>query len=157
APYAAATTGEVERMLGRYARTYAALRRGVCVAASVGEAPGRAAQRLDCLDDRLAELSGVVERLESGDAPIAVAARAASRLTALSSGIERGSTASTTTTTPAVPARLRRQLADSKALGDVGRTADARVAIAAIEPELAAIGYRPLQAEAAALAGELAR
>ncbi|HEY8040137.1 MAG TPA: tetratricopeptide repeat protein [Polyangiaceae bacterium] len=163
APGAGETFGRVETALDEYASGWTAMRTDACEATRV-----RAEQsaelmdlRMECLDQRLGELRAQVDVLARADAPAVDRAVQAARslrpldacadTAGLRAPIRPAADAATRARVDAVRARL----AEGQARQRVGGYAEALAIATEAAGEASALGYRPLEAEALFLLGDV--
>lgn len=162
-PLAADAWQFAERGLDDYAHRWVSAWTDACTATRVRGEQSEALldRRVECLDDRLAEMKSLAGLLAHADeATVRQAAQATRSLShledcanvrALASPIEPPRDAATATEV----ARLRASLADAKARRDAGRYAEALATTSDVVTRAHALAYRPLDAEALLLRGEL--
>jgi len=162
-PFAQTTFMRVAARLSERATAWAAMHRETCQATRLrGEQPEAVlGLRMTCLDQRLRELATLVDVLAAADGGVVErAVQAISTMTPLDdcANVTRLLAADAPPPDPASRARIadvRGEVAKAKALGDAGKYKDG---IAAAQHALAAArttGYRPAQAEALELLGEI--
>ena len=162
-PNAPAAWAGIEQSLDRYAVRWASAHREACEATRVRGEQSEALldRRMLCLDERLAELGAVADLLSHADARVVRDAFPAMR--ALQGVAE---CASREVLLQRVPpprdprvrsrvAEVRSRLAEARAQQAAGRLGPALAAAALIERRAAALPYRPLQAEALFLLGDI--
>jgi len=163
-PYATATRREVERVVDAYGDEWRTMRTAACEATHVQaiQSEDVLALRMSCLDRRLQALAGLVRELSRGDR--IAAAHAVSAARALPAIAECGDLAALTSPvrppSAAIGARVaevRGQLARLQAQREAGHYREPLAAAIALRGPVAALGYRPLEAELAALIGQLDR
>ena len=153
----------VERALDGYAARWTAMRTEACTATRV-----RAEQseelldlRMECLDTRLGELRAQVQVLAHADAAtVGRAAQAAGSLPPLDGCADAAALRAPMRPPTDAGARervdgVRARIAEGRARQRVGGYAEARAMAAAASDDAAALGYRPLEAEALFLLGDL--
>jgi tetratricopeptide (TPR) repeat protein len=163
APGAREQYARVERALDGYAARWTAMRTEACAATRV-----RAEQseelldlRMECLDERLGELRAQVQVLARADgATVERAAQAAGSLAPLDGCADAAALRAPMRPPADAGARarvvaVRERLAEGKARQRVGGYAEARAIAIAATDDAAALGYRPLEAEALFLLGDL--
>jgi len=162
--YAAPTRRELEHTLDGYAADWRAMRIGACEATRVHATQSEdvLALRMSCLDHALAALDQLTGQLARRDPIAAAHAVAAARaLPAIASCADIPAlTSPVRPPNAALAARvteLRGELARLQAQRDLGHYREPLPAARALEPQVAALGYRPLEAELAALLGRLER
>jgi eukaryotic-like serine/threonine-protein kinase len=163
-PYAASSYTEVARVADRYAGAWVAMRTEACEATRVhGEqTEDMLGLRMVCLDGRLRHLGALANQLSSADRVVAEhAVTAIHALPPLEVCADAEALASPIRP-PADPitrarvAAVRGRLAEIRALGDAGLIQRARAESAGLIDSVRALGYRPVEAEALELAGDLA-
>ena len=157
-PYAASAWEKVSASLDAHAAQWRALRTEACLASS-GDSPSTGLQMAACLDARLWQLAAVTEVLEKADAE--TVQNAQQMMTSLEglSGCQQ-SPALVTRPQPPDPLRpqvdaARRRLAEARALMDAARYGQGIELTSALIQEVAALDYRPLEAEVLTLHGQL--
>ena len=158
----AAIHERVSAVLDRYAEGWAGARRTACEATRVRGDQSEAALdlRMACLDRKRTELGALVHELAEADAGTVMSAqRAAFGLSSLAACADVGALASPVQPPdPASQGRvetLRARLAEANALRLIGRVKPALAKAQEVVAGAAAIKYRPLEAEALTLAGDL--
>ncbi len=158
----AAIHDRVAGVLDAYAGSWAKARRSACEATRVRGEQSEAALdlRMSCLDRKRAELAALARGLADADAPTVMGAqRAAFGLSSLSACDDiAGLSAPVQPPDPASRSRvetLRADLAEANALRLLGRTKPALEKAQAVVAGASTIKYRPLEAEALTLAGDL--
>jgi len=157
-PYATSSWERLSTALDAYAAQWRELRTSACLAE--GEARSDTAwQTAACLDARLWQLAAVTEVLESGDAQtVQNAQQLVASLEPLATCGEEpvlfGRPQPPATLRPQVDA-ARRKLADARARLHAGRYAEGLLVTGALQQELPALEYRPLEAEVLILHGQL--
>ena len=160
--YADATLGSVDRILQRYLASWSAMYTEACQATSVrGEQSAESLDlRMACLADRLDGVRSLSRLFESADGEVVDNAIAASNalgpldrcadLRLLHAVLPPPDAA-----TRAEVDRIRRGIADAKALHDGGREKAAAMRLDELVEEARRVGYPPVLAEALALLGEI--
>jgi tetratricopeptide (TPR) repeat protein len=154
-PFAAAAFTEVKRVLNAYAKQWTSLRSDACLATEVRHE--QSAELLDlrmlCLDGHLRDLEALTHQLAGADA------RLVERAPLVVHGLEDlsdcadGQALRARVRPPGSPRErervtaLRGELAEVKALHRIDHYHDGVVRARALVPEVAAIHYRPLEAE----------
>ena len=164
-PFARETWLELERRLARYASELDAAHSDVCTArASEAQSVSNLELRASCLDERRHALSALVSSIASEHAiereVVARAVTAAGALPPIADCADLVVLRGPVAPDPRVATRveeLRGQLARLRARRDLGLYATAHPATLAVVEQAGALGYRPLEAEALALAGRLER
>lgn len=162
-PHAAFTAGTVERALDAWAAEWTAMRADACKATGSGEQSVEAFDlRMACLGRQLDELRARVELFSHADAEVVDRAAAAARsfaplascadVAALRAQVPPPVDAATRSGVE----ELRRELAAGRALRASGRYAEGLARVEPLVARAAALGYRPLEAEALLLAAQLA-
>ncbi len=158
----AAIHGRVAGVFDTYAGAWAKARRDACEATRVrGEQSDAALDlRMSCLDRKRAELAALVRGLADADAATVMGAqRAAFGLSTLAACDDiTGLSAPVQPPDPTSRARvdeLRAGLAEANALRLLGRTKPALAKAQEVVAGAGAVHYRPLEAEALTLAGDL--
>jgi tetratricopeptide (TPR) repeat protein/predicted Ser/Thr protein kinase len=158
----AAIHGRVAGVFEAYAQSWAKARRTACEATRVRGEQSEAALdlRMSCLDRKRGELAALVRQLGDADAPTVMSAqRAAFGLSSLSTCDDVAALASPVQ--PPDPTsrvrvdELRAGLAEANALRLLGRTKPALAKAQEVVAGAASLKYRPLEAEALTLAGDL--
>jgi len=161
-PYAESSVQEVERVLGEYAQAWAATHRDACQAEQARREQTRELleERMECLQHRLQEAQSLIGIFARADAAVVEkAVPAVHALTSVDGCAERE--ALEAPQPPADPAvrrqveQLRSRLAMAKALHDSGRYEDGLPIAAAVMESGRRLSYRPVEAEALLLLGEL--
>jgi tetratricopeptide (TPR) repeat protein/predicted Ser/Thr protein kinase len=163
APFAEAAAREVGRAFDAYAAGWAAQHAEACEATRVrGEQTEELmGLRMACLDDRRHELRALGDRLIEADRDVAErAVQAAHRLSGLEAcadarALEAPVRPPADAATRAEVEALRTRLAEARALEHAGRYKEGLGAARALNERAGALGYRPLEAEASFLLGEL--
>jgi tetratricopeptide (TPR) repeat protein/predicted Ser/Thr protein kinase len=161
-PYASAAWQRARQGLEAYAQDWVALRADACRATRVRgeESEAQLLLRTLCLDRRLEDLGALARLFGAADGDIVNHATSAvealpplsgcANLRALADPRQALSEAAR----PAVE-RLRKQLADARALTNGGKHAAARQALAPILEQARGLGFAPLEAEAEEASGRL--
>jgi eukaryotic-like serine/threonine-protein kinase len=163
-PYVEATWREVERSLDGYARTWQEMHVAACRATRVNGAQSEAVLelRMACLDERLRGLDGLVTLLAMADRGVAEhATRAAGSLAPVDACADLVALQSPIKPPDRAAARrveqLRGELASLRARRDAGMYEPTLLAARSALEQANQLAYRPLEAEAFALVGELER
>ncbi len=163
-PYAADALAAVTRTFDRYGRDWVAMRTDACEATRVrGEqSAGLLDARMQCLEDRRGELQALVGALGHGDdAAIAASARAGETLVPLSLCADARALSQRGPPPPPGAARdalgrVRPKITALRSQFQTGHFPEALTAALALEPEVRALTYRPVQAEALLLMARVA-
>jgi len=153
----------VERTLGDYAAKWTAMRTDACVATRVRAEQSEELMdlRMECLDERLGELRAQVQVLAHADAAtVGKAAQAAGQLPALDGCADAAALRApirppTDAATRARVEAVRGRLADGHARQRVGAYGEALGIATTAAVDAASLGYRPLEAEALFLLGDV--
>ncbi|HEY4244512.1 MAG TPA: serine/threonine-protein kinase [Kofleriaceae bacterium] len=163
-PFAEQTAREVRHTFDVYAADWQAMHVGACEATRVRkELPESVLEvRMACLDERLHALAGAVATIAAADRDVAAHAVAVAEglpaisdcadITALVSPVRPPSAAA-----KAKVAELRAQLSTLAAERDAGKYSAALAAARALEPQIHALDYRPLEAAWGTLVGSIER
>ena len=160
---AGAAAARVERVLDAYAQGWAGERKDACLATKArGEQSEELLDlRMECYDDRLRELGAQVKVLTHADAAaLDRASQAAGTLTPLEGCANAAALRAPIRPPSDAGARdrvegVRARLAEGRAKQRVSSYAEARGLAAGAVEDAAAIGYRPLEAEALFLLGDI--
>jgi tetratricopeptide (TPR) repeat protein/predicted Ser/Thr protein kinase len=163
APFAAATSAEVKRIVDDHAQRWVAMRTDVCEATRRRDEPENLlALRTTCLDGRLRELRALGDRLLEADREVAErAVRAAHLLSPVDTCADLDALTAPVPppTDPATKKRVdaaRDLVIDARSLLAAGKYKDGLARATQAVAEARAIGYRPLEAAALHVEGELA-
>jgi eukaryotic-like serine/threonine-protein kinase len=161
-PYGPAAFAEVSRVLDQYQKSWTDMRLEVCEAARTGPAQASelVALRAMCLDGRLRQMRAMVKAFAGAEGDALHAPRAVHELPDVSSCADPRALLGVTRP-PADPvaraaiAALSEEVADLRALFETGRYAQGHALALPLVDRVRATSYRPLEAEALFLRGNL--